>query len=92
MSKVVRCDEVILDLARRGLAEKLFAGRLKARYGDSGRVVGFLDPAAVERFGAAMERVSDKDLVEQGLLLLARTVRDAPGSSTGLLYFDSDEA
>ena len=90
MAKVVKVDGGIMDLARRTLLEELLAGRLRTTHSDAGRVTGFADPGAVERFGVTMERVTDKTLTEQALILLARTVRAAPKGQTGIAYFDQD--
>ena len=88
--KPVKCDPVILQMARAAVIEKL-RPRLQpvfSDYGDMPAVSGFKDPEFIESFGPGLEKVPDSELVNQALLHLAKHVAAAPSGETGLPFFD----
>ena len=88
--KPVKCDPVILQMARAALIEKL-RPRLEpifSNHGDMPAVSGFKDPEFIEVFGPGLEKVPDSELVNQALLHLAKHVGAAPLGETGLPFFD----
>ena len=88
--KPVKCDPVILQMARAALIEKL-RPRLEpifSEHDDMPAVSGFKDPEFIDVFGPGLERVPDSELVNQALLQLAKHVSSAPLGETGLSFFD----
>ena len=88
--KPVKCDPALLQLARATLLEKL-GPRLEpvlTDFGDFKSVSGFKDPEFIQQFGPGLERMSESQLVNQALILLAKQVACAPPGKTGLPLFD----
>ena len=88
--KPVKCDPVILQMARATLIEKL-RPRLEpvlSDYDDMRTVSGFKDPEFIAAFGPGLEKFPDSELVNQALLQLAKHVATAPSGETGLSFFD----
>ena len=88
--KPVKCDPVILQMARAALIEKL-RPRLEPVLSDDDdmrTVRGFRDPEFIQAFGPGLEKLPDSELVNQALLQLAKHVAAAPSGETGLSFFD----
>ena len=91
--KPVKCDPVILQMARAALIDKL-RPRLEpvmSNYDDMRTVSGFKDPEFIAVFGPGLEKFPDSELVNQALLQLAKHVAAAPDGETGLSCFDDRE-
>ncbi len=87
MNKAVKCDPVILNMARQILTERL-APRLKPVV-DQGHVGGFVDPGFVAIWGAGMRKLQDAQIVNLALTLLVEHVEAQPEGKTGLPIFDN---
>ena len=88
--KPVKCDPALLQLARANLIEKLNP-RLEpvlTTFEGFKSVSGFKDPEFIEQFGPGLERLSESQLVNQALILLAKQVASAPSGQTGIPLFD----
>ena len=88
--KPVKCNPMLLQMARATLLEKL-RSRLEPEWSEFSNmrsVSGFKDPGFVAVFGPGLERFPDSELINQALLVFTEHVAAAPIDKTGLSFFD----
>ncbi len=89
---VETCIESVMDAAMLRIARMEIVNKCRARLEPTlrgGLVSGFENPDFIERFGPGMGKLSDQQICNMALALLAEHVRNAPEGKTGLPLFDN---
>ncbi len=83
-----RFDEELLRQVRDAAYLKVRETRFKPKIDTDGFVEGYADPAFVDRFGFALERLKTRTILDAALIALWEKIEAMPAGKTGLPVLD----
>ena len=81
-------DEELLRQVREAIYLKVRETRLKPKIDADGFVLGYADPAFVDKFGMALEKLKTKTILDVALIALWEKIEAAPDGQTCIRMID----